>query len=90
MHNFKLFIAGVGLPNSKRVIRDVQDMLVIYLEFNHHLEIIDVIDHPEVTQVCGVFATPTLVYGIKNQKRVFGSLRDHKKVLKSLGVLLDK
>ena len=88
MHKFRLFISGFGSKTSQTAINQVKSILEGTLrEDDYALSIIDIVDNPECARRKMVFATPVLVkHYPKPERRVFGSFRDTRKVLESVGI----
>jgi circadian clock protein KaiB len=82
----RLFIAGQA-PNSVQAIANLEAMCRQYLDHNHRLEIIDILEDPLRALSDGVLITPTLIkVSPKPATKVVGNLSEKSAVLHALGV----
>jgi len=82
---FKLYVVG-GTPTSKEAIANVKKILQD-AGLKYSLEVIDVLDHPELVVDAGVAATPTLIKESPlPTKKIIGKLDDKNRVLTKLGL----
>ena len=89
MYELKLYVVG-KTPKSIEVVSDLKQLLEDALKDRYSLEIIDVIDDPELADEGGVLATPTLEKVSPDPARkVVGDLSDRETVLAALGLTTD-
>jgi circadian clock protein KaiB len=82
----KLYVAG-STPRSAAAIRNLQGICERELAEQYDLQIIDVLEHPELAEQDRVLATPTLIKQLPPPlRRVIGDLSDCDKVLLGLQV----
>ena len=68
-------------------IEQVRRILDANFADDYAMSIVDVVDDPACARRKFIFATPVLVkHAPPPERRVFGSFKDSKKVLKSLGL----
>jgi PAS domain S-box-containing protein len=90
MYEFKLYVIG-RMPKSIDVIEELVKLLEDTLGGYYHLDVIDIIESPELAEKGNIVATPTLVkVAPEPQKRVVGDLSDKDKVLSALGLIAEK
>ncbi len=83
MSKFKLrlFITG-RTPKSERTISNLNDICNNELKGSYELEIIDVLENPDLAEEKKILVTPTLIKDLPPPlKRVIGDLTDTEKVL---------
>ncbi len=86
MYEFRLYVLG-RTPKSVEVIEELVKLLEGALDSHYHLEVIDIIESPELAEKAKILATPTLVKASPPpEKRVVGDLSDKEKVLLALGL----
>ena len=84
--HLKLYIAG-WTPSSLAALRSVKTLEQEYLPSGSKVEIIDLLEHPEVAATDHVLAIPTVVKIRPSPvRRLVGNLSDLSKALKILGV----
>jgi circadian clock protein KaiB len=84
-HVLRLYIAGSS-PSARRAERQLFELQAL-LKPEWKVEVIDIIQHPEVAEKAGILATPTLAYERpERSRRVVGDLSDSKRVLEFLGI----
>lgn len=84
-----LYVAGSGSRSSKTVA-NLQRICEQHLDGRHHLEVVDVRQHPERAEEEMVLMTPTLVRQAPlPQRRVVGDLSDTEAVLYGLDLAID-
>ena len=82
----KLYITGRS-PRAERAIANLQRLCQEELEGCYQLEIIDVVEHPQLAEDERILATPTLIKQLPPPlRRVIGDLSDRDKVLLGLDV----
>ena len=80
----KLYVAG-QTPRAEAAIANLRRICEQELDGRYHLEIIDVLDHPELAEDARILATPTLIKQLPPPlRRVIGDLSDTEKVLLGL------
>jgi circadian clock protein KaiB len=84
----RLYVAGQS-PKSMRSIKNLERMCEEQLPGRYRIEIIDLIEHPELARVDDIIALPTLVRKLPPPiRRVIGDLSDANKVLVGLEVVV--
>jgi circadian clock protein KaiB len=82
----RLFVTGAS-PRTGTAIANLQRICEQELEGQYELEIIDVLEFPEVAEDEKILATPTLIKSLPLPlRRVIGDLSDTEKVLLGLEV----
>jgi circadian clock protein KaiB len=82
----KLYITGRS-PRAERAIANLRRLCQEELEGCYELEIIDVLEHPQLAEDERILATPTLIKQLPPPlRRVIGDLSDRDKVLLGLDV----
>ena len=86
MYEFKLYVVG-RTPKSVDVIEELVQLLEDALNSYYHLDVIDVIESPELAEKDGILATPVLekVAPVPVRK-IVGDLSDRERVLLVLGL----
>jgi circadian clock protein KaiB len=83
---FRLYIAG-DAPNSRRAVANLTAFCNRYLPNRHHIEIVDVFEHPKRALEEGILLTPLLVIASASPaKRIVGDLTDSSVLLGALGI----
>ena len=86
----KLFVTG-KTPRAELAIRNIRRICEEDLHGAYQLEIIDVLEHPELAETERILATPTLIKQLPPPlRRVIGDLTDKEKVLFGLAVTTDE
>jgi len=76
--------------SSTKAIQNLETLLEDKFSGRYSLEIIDVLAEPELAEVDGILATPTVIkVAPEPQRRIIGSLGDREKVLAGLGLAND-
>lgn len=84
--HFKLYVSGSS-PRAVRAIENLRRICEQNLSGEYDLEIIDVLQHPELAEQDRILATPTLVKQLPPPlRRVIGDLSNADKVLLGLDV----
>jgi circadian clock protein KaiB len=82
--NLRLYVAGRS-PKSLRAFANLKRLCEEHLEGRYQLEVIDVVEHPEIARDNDVIAIPTLVRRLPEPLRKFiGDLSDSDQVLVGL------
>ena len=82
----RLFVAG-KTPRADQAIANLKRICEQELEGRYELEIIDVLEQPELAEEARILATPTLIKHLPPPlRRVIGDLSDKEKVLMGLAV----
>lgn len=86
----KLFVTG-KTPRAEQAIANLQRICREQLHGRYELEIIDVLEHPELAETEKILATPTLIKRLPPPlRRVIGDLSDKEKVLLGLDLWPDE
>ena len=86
MYELKLYVVG-RTPKSVKVIDKLVQLLEDTLDGHYHLEVIDVVEKPELAKEDKILATPALVKALPPPvRKVIGDLSDREKVLLGLGL----
>jgi circadian clock protein KaiB len=81
----RLYVAG-NAPNSVRAIANARAICDEHFTAGHHLEIVDLLEHPRRALADGVIVTPTLVkLSPLPAQKIIGDLSDTTQVLLTLG-----
>ena len=81
---FRLYISG-HTPNSERAVANLRRICDEHFNGDCDLDVIDVLQRPEVAEEQRIFATPTLVKESPvPSRRVIGDLTEISKVLSGL------
>jgi circadian clock protein KaiB len=82
----KLFVSGTS-PRSQRAIENLRRLCESEFEGCYELQVIDVIEHPELAEADRILATPTLIKQLPPPlRRVIGDLTNRDKVFLGLNV----
>lgn len=80
----KLYVCG-RTPRADRAIADLQHLCEHELAERYRVEVIDVLEHPQLAEHEKILATPTVVKKLPAPiRRVIGDLSDTQKVLLGL------
>lgn len=83
----KLYIAGSSI-RSQRAIQSLHEIFSPLMDIEYSLEIIDVLQQPELAEKAKILATPTLVLEVPPPKRrIVGDLSDRQQVLLTLNLV---
>ena len=86
MYEFKLYVVG-RTPKSVDVIEELVQLLEDALNSYYHLDVIDIIESPELAEKDGILATPALEkVSPEPVRRIIGDLSDKERVLLALGL----
>ncbi len=84
--DFKLYVVGHA-PNSQRAIANLTALCRQHLPDRHHIEIVDVFEHPKRALDEGVMLTPLLIMpSALPVVRIVGDLTEPSAVLRALGI----
>lgn len=82
----KLYVTG-KTPRAEQAIANLRRLCVEELDGQYELQIIDVLEHPQLAEDEKILATPTLIKRLPPPlRRVIGDLSDKEKVLLGLDV----
>jgi circadian clock protein KaiB len=82
----KLYVTGQS-PRTERAIANLRRLCKEELDGRYEIEIIDVLEHPQVAEDDRILATPTLIKQLPPPlRRVIGDLSNRDKVLLGLDV----
>jgi circadian clock protein KaiB len=85
-YNLRLYVAG-QTPKSLAAIANLQSLCDTHLAGRHTVEIIDLVDQPQLAVIDQIFALPTLVRRMpKPLRRIIGDLSKTERVLRGLGI----
>lgn len=80
----RLYVTG-RTPNSLRAMENLHRICETQLERRYRVEVIDVLEHPELAEAAKILATPTLVKQLPEPvRKIIGDLSDRDKVLLGL------
>lgn len=84
MYVLKLYVTARA-PNAVRALGNIRRICQENLGQDYRLEVIDVVQHPELAEADRIIATPTLVkQSPLPTRKLLGDLSDHQKVLLEL------
>lgn len=84
----KFYVTG-QTPNSIKAIGNLKDILKNGLNDICTLEVIDVLENPQLAEEDKIMATPTLIkISPEPARRIIGDLSDKKKVLSGLNLTI--
>ncbi len=90
MYEFKLYLVGC-IPKSVEVIEELVKLLEDALDGHYDLEVIDIIESPELAEKDRIWATPTLVKAAPPPEiRIVGGLPNKDRVLSAFGLTAEK
>ncbi len=82
----KLYITG-KTPRSERAVSNLQQICNAELQGRYEVEIIDVLERPQLAEDEKILATPTLIKELPPPlRRIIGDLSDKDKVLLGLDI----
>ncbi len=86
MYELKLYVVG-RTPKSVEVIEELVKLLEDALDSHYHLEVIDIIESPELADKANILATPALERVAPGPvRKIIGDLSDKERVLLALGL----
>ncbi len=84
-YEFCLYLTG--FPSQyKRAIQNLKEVFDSKIEDPYEIEVVNILQHPELAEEENIVASPTLV--VKNsttKKKIIGDFRNHEKLLNVLG-----
>ena len=84
VYNLRLYIAGQS-PRCVRAIDNLRHVCETHLAGRYHVEVIDLLEHPQLARGDEIVAVPTLVRSLPEpMRRIIGDLSDTEKVLVGL------
>lgn len=84
VYHFRLYVAG-HTPKSVAAIENLTALCNTHLPGRHSIEVLDLIENPELAAQDQIMAIPTLVRSLPPPlKRVIGTLSDPAKILVDL------
>lgn len=86
----KLYVAGFT-TRSRQAINNLQKICSEDLEDHYEMEVIDILERPQLAEDEKILATPTLIKELPSPvRRIIGDLSDKEKVLVGLDILFLK
>ncbi len=86
-YRLRLYITG-RTSHSQRAIANLQKICESDLKGEYEIEVIDVLEHPQLAEYEKILATPTLVRQLPEPvRKIIGDLSDRDKVLLGLDLL---
>lgn len=86
MQRFRLYLTEIN-ERSNAIAADVESSLAAALQDRFTLQIIEVLENPELAQEDMVLVTPTLLRkSPPPPRKIFGNLRDRARMLQGLGL----
>lgn len=80
----RLFVSGQS-PSTRRAIANLERVCLDELDGRFHIEVIDVLEHPEIAEQERILGTPTLIKRLPPpMRRVIGDLANTDQVLMGL------
>ncbi len=84
MWDLRLYVAG-HTPKSVRALANLEKFCAEYLAGKYHLEVIDLVAHPQLAQKDQILAIPTLVRKLPEPvRKIIGDLSNTERVLVGL------
>lgn len=89
MYSLRLYVTG-RTPNSLQAIENLRAICDTELAGRYRVEVIDVLEHPQLAEEEKILATPTLVKELPEPlRKIIGDLSDRDKVLLGLDLARD-
>lgn len=86
-YKLRLFVTG-RTPQSQLALVNLRTLLESERQSEYELEVIDILEYPELAEREKILATPTLVRKLPEPvRKIVGDLSDREKVLHSLDLL---
>jgi circadian clock protein KaiB len=84
VYHFRLYVAG-QTPKSIAAIENLTALCNTHLPGRHRIEVLDLVENPELAAIDQIMAIPTLVRSLPAPlKRIIGTLSDPAKILVDL------
>jgi circadian clock protein KaiB len=81
----RLYVAGTS-ATARRAEKQLSDLRAL-IRPGCKIEVVDVLERPELAEKAGILATPTLSYEHRDRsRRIVGDLSDARRVLTFLGI----
>ena len=88
-YKFKLYIVKDN-PSSRILIEQIKYVFQNILKDGYYIDIVDILEHPELAVKDKVIASPTLIKEFPYpQKRLIGQFNDKKKLTSGLNLLVN-
>lgn len=85
-HILRLYVTGMT-PRSERAIANLTRICEMELGGQYEMEVVDVLEHPQLAEDEKIMATPTLVKALPPPlRRLIGELSDTEKVILGLDI----
>ena len=86
MYEFRLYVVD-ETPSSKKAVSDVTSLFEDEFEGLYSLEIVDLLENPNLAHEDSIFATPTLVKALPPPStKIIGNFSDKEWVMLGLGL----
>jgi circadian clock protein KaiB len=86
MYNLRLYVAG-QTPKSITAFANLKNLCEEYLPGRYRIEVIDLVENPQLAQGDQILALPTLVRKLPTPlKRIIGNLSDKEKFLVGMDI----
>lgn len=86
LYTFRLYVAGQS-ERSEAAAANLRALCDNHLAGRYELEVIDVVERPDVAEAERILATPTVVrLSPAPERRVIGDLSDHPRAASALGL----
>ncbi len=87
IYRLRLYVTG-RTPASQRAIANLEQICAAELHGEYEIEVIDVLEHPQLAEYEKILATPTLVRQLPEPvRKIIGDLSEREKVLLGLDLL---
>jgi circadian clock protein KaiB len=87
MWELKLYVAG-KTPKSVTALKNLKKYCKEYLEGKYKIEVIDLLQKPQLAEGDQIFAVPTLVRKVPEpMRKIIGDLSNEEKVLVGLNIV---
>lgn len=86
-YRLRLYVTG-RTPASQRALSNLEQICRTELKGEYEIEVIDILEHPQLAEYEKILATPTLVRQLPEPvRKIIGDLSDREKVLLGLDLL---
>jgi len=83
---FRLYVAG-RTERSDAAVVNLRLLCEDYLAGRYEIEVIDIVDRPDLAEQTRILATPTVIrFAPPPQRRLIGDLSDHARAATALGL----